>query len=62
MLLRVVVEGLVGRHVDARVGQHSPRVEAVDDVEQFAMGVFHGTFIVTPRPVYRFLSWFPALS
>jgi hypothetical protein len=48
-----------GVHVEIAVDHPDPTgIVTVNDVQQLALGVFHGTFIVTPRPVCRFLSYF----
>jgi hypothetical protein len=52
VLLRVVVEGLVGRHVDAREIMQAPRVEAVDNVEQLGARYLHHFVTVTPSSGY----------
>jgi hypothetical protein len=50
VLLRIVVHALPGRHVAALVARHTPREEAVDDLEQ--IGASHHHHLVTVAPSF----------
>jgi hypothetical protein len=52
VLLRVLVDGLARRHIDAHDFVYPPRVEAVDDVEQLRASYLHGLVTEAPSPLY----------